>query len=453
MPAGSFLATKILEAPTQAERLVLFSRTVNAGITAELMVDSQDERVWASLAQYVGMYGQTPSVEVLEHDTEIDLPIPPDDPIEYWIDEVLNQYLRARVIRAGNEMVEIAARGDVREAINCMREVYSESIQRVSRGQSIYWLDDVPRQLEEHREKQLGLAEIGILTGLPYVDAITLGIQAGDSWAIVGRPEVGKSYILSRYLLGMFGNNIRVTVYSMEMPKEQWARRATALASHISATLLRAGRLSMYAVERIQQYQQAEQVRSENYKIIEGRLNMTTSDVLLEIQQARPQLVAVDGAYLLHSAKRQRFGSRWERAMAVMEELRQISLQTGVPIIGTYQFGRGGERKGLEGIAGSDAIGQLNSIVQAIYNEVDPQLPRDHQHTDVGVIPLVTFKILEFIKGREGEKGKVRLRYDMRRTSIEQDRVLRGAADPIDVFLDGGDFVDDGFDTNLDEIF
>jgi hypothetical protein len=35
------------------------------------------------------------------------------------------------------------------------------------------------------------------------------------------------------------------------------------------------------------------------------------------------------------------------------------------------------------------------------------------------------YKIVELIKGREGEKGKIRVVYDMFRMKIEQDSILR----------------------------
>ncbi len=41
----------------------------------------------------------------------------------------------------------------------------------------------------------------------------------------------------------------------------------------------------------------------------------------------------------------------------------------------------------------------------------------------------MAYKILELIKGREGETGKIKLSFDMMRTRIEQDSVLMGDSD------------------------
>lgn len=451
MAAGSFLVRKLLEGES-TEQVRNLNLVVDRGIDSDVFIEEIEQRAFAFMRDYFGRYARLPSLEIIEFEVGIELPALPDDSVEYWIDQVLNQHMQATLLRQGQQIVEAARANDISTAINCMREGYTEVSLRQIADRACQWTDQIPSQIEEHRLRQLGMDDPGVYVGMSYVDSVTMGIQPGDNWALVGRPEVGKSYILKRMLLGAHSAGSRVSVFSMEMPKEQWARRTTALATNISATLLRAGRVSFFAIERLQELlrELQSQGRTANYKIIEGRLNMTPADVLHEIQTTHPNVVGVDGAYLMMpSDRKQKFGSRWERGMAVCEEFKKISLQTGIPIVATYQFGRGGEKKGLEGIGMTDAIGQLASVVFSICNETDNQGPRGE--VDLSVIPLVTYKILEIIKGREGEKGKLRLRYDMRRTSIEEDTVLRRIANPIEAFLSGQ--VSQTVEESLDDIF
>jgi hypothetical protein len=438
---------------TQEQKRAAFMQTLDAGIDDSTPVEEDERRLFSVVRNYFLEYGRVPSLEVVLFESNMDLPEAPEDPLEYWIDETLNQKIGSILLRAAGDATDSVRAQDIPSAITCIGEAYSEVTSFTSRAQAVHWIPHIPEEREAHRQRQLGMIDPGITTGISYLDAVTLGAQPGDNWALVGRPEVGKSFFLSRFLLHPFLQGLRVLVYSMEMPKDQWCRRNTCLATNLSTTLLRAGRLSFLGVNKIQEFydQMTSAGWAENYRVVEGRLEMSTSDVLMEMLRYRPHIVGIDGAYLLKSFDRkQRHAARWERAMTVMEDVRKIAMQTGTPMIATYQFGRGGEKKGLEGIAGTDAIGQLNSIVLGIYNEIDST-----PNSDDSVIPLVQYKVLEFIKGREGEKGKVRMIYDMRRTRIELDRILKRVGGTAENFF-GEAYVDsDGGSggESLDEIF
>jgi replicative DNA helicase len=422
--AARFLLRKVLEG-TEEQQISNMQAVLDAGIVEIRIVEAEERRVFAFVLSYFQQYGRLPSVQILQYETNFVLPEIPDDGLRYWIDETQRQYRQALLVRSGLQIAEHARAANLENAVNCLREAYTEVSLDDLQSRSLYWLDDIPRQIEEHRARQLGEVDIGINLGFDYLDRVMLGVQPADNLAIAGEKGIGKSFLAARMSLGSFLNNAVVLVFSMEMSRYLWARRMTALALNMSATNIKAGRLSLFEVNRLRELPNNLAERATDYRIIEGRLDLSASDVLSEIQLHRPSIVFIDGAYLLKPRdSKQRFGARWERGAAVCEDLRMISIQTGVPIVGVYQFSRGGVKKGIEGISVTDAIGQLSSVVLGFHEETNQA-----GTVDTGIIPLVSYRILEILKGREGEKGAIRLKYDMHHCSIEEDRVLRRVGD------------------------
>ena len=202
---------------------------------------------------------------------------------------------------------------------------------------------------------------------------------------------------------------------SMEMPNMQLGRRTIAMGSEVNATSLRLGRLSRFGMDQVRDFIRSwGPEQNERLKFIEGRINYSVNDVKAKIKEFKPDAVFVDGAYMLRAGQ---FGrARWEMNMEVMEALKQFAMSENIAIISTFQFDQKQKMKNLSTIMGGQAIGQLASIVIGIENE-------DAQSSFDGV----QFKELTLYKGREGETGKIRLRYDMNRTRIVQDSIIQGA--------------------------
>ena len=152
--------------------------------------------------------------------------------------------------------------------------------------------------------------------------------------------------------------------------------------------------------------------------MVQGSLSDTVEGIGMKIRQEKPDVVYVDGAYLLQSKKN--FPARWERIAHVAEHLKKLATDFNIPIFASYQFNRKGAGD-MANIGGSDSVGQLASIVLSLTSEDKDgsQQPWSKR----------SFKHLNLIKGREGEEGKIRVLFDMRRMIIQQDSILEGVSD------------------------
>ena len=207
-------------------------------------------------------------------------------------------------------------------------------------------------------------------------------------------------------------------VATFEMKPFQCVRRLVALETGVSATMIRLGRLSHWGRERVAEGVDMITGWDERpFFIMEGGLRTTVEDLGLRVQELRPNALYVDGAYLLRT--RSKVGAKWERIAETAEVLKMIAGEFNIPVIETYQFNRRGPGS-MGNIGGSDAVGQLASIVIAL---------DDEQQGGHSMWAARQFKVMKLLKGREGERGTIRVLYDMEKMVIAQHEVLSGYED------------------------
>lgn len=254
-----------------------------------------------------------------------------------------------------------------------------------------------------------------IMFGIAALDALTGGAQRGEIWALAGTSGSGKSFMMNRFCLGAVTLGRKALMLSMDMSNAQVGTRMLSLAAQVSATHMRLGRLSHFAVQQVHEKMAEWEAQGKNDRLIllEGRINMSVEDVLAAIREHKPDIVFIDGAYML-KIKGRSPGSRWELIMEVLEQLKRIAIHEAIPIVCSFQFDQKvrGDKK-IWNIMGGPAISQIASVVLGLSSEdtVDDGLPR---------FDGISHKLVEIMKGRSGEAGIVRMRYDMNLTRIEQ---------------------------------
>lgn len=409
-----FLHSLITDDESRAEDRVAMS--VRSGIAEDSFQDEGNALVWRFVSNYFDRYHRLPSIDIVELECEFSFPeYAPDEPFEYWLDQLMlfNQhcFIQEGIDRIYRELNN----GRTLRAADFVKSMH-DGLMRFDPRSNISRIDErAGEAIRRHDEIQQGLRLSGVPVGFEYIDRVTGGAQEGDKWSYVGRPGVGKTFLALQAVRGAASMGEKVLLVSMEMSGMQMARRHLSMGAGIDAKLFRLGRLSYFARNMVSRYYDETVLgQGDLIQIVEGRLNLNVRDIVVSIRTFKPKLVVVDGAYMV-SPMEKRGNSTWERVLNVANELKKVAQDEAVPVIGTYQFNRDGARsQKLENIAGSDAIGQVSSVVLSIADEA---------FSCDSYVPIV-YKIVELLKGREGEKGKIRIRCDMRRSSVEQESVL-----------------------------
>jgi len=245
-----------------------------------------------------------------------------------------------------------------------------------------------------------GLAE-GIKFGWPTVDKSSAGMQPGDFISFIGRPGEGKTYMLLYLMLHAWRQGKVPMFVSMEMNPQLIIQRLAALDTHTSAKQIKLGNLS----SKMKNPMMATLIENKKMPpmwVLDGGLSATVDDILMHALEKNPDVIFIDGAYLLRVKGT---SNRWERLSDNAERIkRDVCEGLKLPVVCSYQFNRDAIKKkksfdevGLENIAGADVIGQVSSLVFGMFDEES--------------VETMERRRINILKGRYGERGSFKVNW------------------------------------------
>lgn len=183
------------------------------------------------------------------------------------------------------------------------------------------------------------------ISGARSVTSITGGITPGSLWYVAARLGVGKSWRLADMALNAAQSGVRVSYYSLEMPRKQIKQRLHGLIASRGMTVDEwaaqfAGTVDIYDPH------------------VTGPMTADT----IAANHSPGGLAIVDYIGLMRSSTGARAVDDWRQAAAISNQLKEVALEGGIPIISAAQVNREGARvtsgPKAEHLAQSDALGQ-----------------------------------------------------------------------------------------------
>jgi len=219
------------------------------------------------------------------------------------------------------------------------------------------------------------------ITGLPWpwleLNEATQGIHDGEFIVVYGRPKNMKTwlclYIVT--LINMF-TKARVLIYSLEMHPKQMMRRIAAIRAVVNYKSLIQGTLQPHDKDRffgnLKALQDAAQVQaaglsgeipsSSELLVMAGQGDGGISFLHSKIREFRPDIILVDGMYLMKDDRQQKRSADWKAVAHISQDLKRTATEFNIPVIATAQANRKADKNmknaNLDEIAYSDAIGQ-----------------------------------------------------------------------------------------------
>lgn len=212
----------------------------------------------------------------------------------------------------------------------------------------------------------------------PLLQSATMGLQEDDYVVIYGRPKSYKSWMLAYITMDLFMQDKRLIIYTKEMTAENIFKRIVACLAQIpyqefrTAKLMESHEIALYqAHQLVSKLQAREQIIALSGKDApEG--GDTVPWLKSKIKTYQPHVCIVDGMYLMSDVKRNK--DKHAKVASISNDLRQIPLETRVPIIATLQANRAAAKHNeanFDEMAFSDAIGQDATLVARVINEKD----------------------------------------------------------------------------------
>lgn len=305
----------------------------------------EGKKAYEYVVEYLQKYGQLPSPEFVEGKTGvffdgIELP-PVVDPVLALIEEVNNRHLHMKIQAGLKEVIEKQEGRKPLEAYSALEkllvELRSEQV-GTANVESIWKLGPEIKSFYERIES----GERGIQTMWPTINDATLGFWPEDLILFVARVGIGKTWTavhLAHYAWATpkpkTGDPCRVLFITTEVSRMRIGMRFLAARKKLPYGDFTHGRLTSF--KKYDLYQEIDALyNQEGLYIIGGDFDFQVDSVAAAIETAKPDLVVLDGVYLLRVAG----ATRTERMANAFDEVKRMAKRKRVPIIITTQFNR-----------------------------------------------------------------------------------------------------------------
>lgn len=404
---------------SMVDNSVSFSVLAEHGITAEFFKPGDETTAYQFMSQYAQDIGGVPTLSTvtrhLRNSSCLDME---SEPVDFWIPRVVDRF-RSDLME--KEIAEIKLKLDTNrldEAVSGLGALYL-GLRELTGSSVMDCITLMQKALEHHNKIQRHEISPGIPYGIPYIDEVSGGMAGGDLIVIVGETGVGKTALSLCFARNAYAQQNSVLFLSTEVGLLSLGRRLLALDFKENSNDLRLGRLSSFKSAYLASILEMKATSSpENFfDFVPGGVYASIGDIMMLAKEKRPGLLVIDGAYLLRlSTSKWKITARWDALTNIIHELKNFSLLENIPVLTTFQFNKK-DSGSLEGISGTAEIRRTASVVLSL----------EFERKEDALIPTeARYRILKFLKGREGEGGSVRLLLDFIETEILQDRVISG---------------------------
>ncbi len=373
--------------------------------------DPSGLELYEFVGAFIAEHGKVPHPDTVAKEAGIILPPVKEEPSYYrgkLDDAHITRGLKIAVDEANFHLKGKGA--DPRKALETIASATSHLYMQDNAEHFLDLREATPGILATYKAKYAAEEhEYGIELGWETVDKSSGGIVGGDLVSVIGRPGMGKTFQLLYSANHVWRVQKKVPLFvSMEMAFQPLFERQAAMTAGIPYDQVKTGGLATMPKDHFGAFTKGLKKIEEAevpFYFVDGNLTSTVLDVVLLCRQLKPDVVFIDGAYLLKHPN-SRLG-RYERVAENCDMLkRDLATICDVPVVASWQFSKEaakkkakkGEKIGLEDIGYSDAIPQHSTIVLGLFEDES--------------VETINRRRVDIMKGRSGEIGMFYMNWD-----------------------------------------
>ena len=268
------------------------------GVADAWFLDDENRRVWSFVRRHYTEYSEVPTVTTVKDHYPNYKVLDVEDSIDYLLDTMVD-FRRRLLTRQGLETaVEQLQNNDHNAALIAMEQ----AIARVNEQGIIGTHEiDLTKNTEERYKEYLAIQNaefLGIPTGFKDIDDATAGLQGGQLITIIAPPKTGKSQVALQMAINVHKLGKVPMFQSFEMNNHEQQQRHDSMRAHIDHGRLRRGKLSDKENDRyIDMLNTME--KEHPFHLVDAVNGITVSALAAKIEQLKPDVVFVDGVYLM----------------------------------------------------------------------------------------------------------------------------------------------------------
>lgn len=406
---------------------VIQEKDINVPVRAGLKPDhltGEWSDIWQWVIEYNRTHGTTPSERVfMQQYGGITLYDAKDEPFSQLLDEIFDGYKKRCLFDTLTPGIAALNDNDVSKAL----EILSSGIQKASvessRLRDVDIIQNWENRLARYEEMRATPNALrGIPTGFYGLDRITNGLRPQQFIVFAGEPKRGKSLfaLIIANSAHIYGK--RPLFVSFEMSIEEQEARYDALISKVPYGRILAGDLTVSDMKKIT-LALSRRKHMQPFVFSEDTASLTTVTALGgKIQEYQPDLLVVDGVYLMDDEEGEPKGSP-QALTNITRALKRLAQRFDIPVVATTQVLSWKLNNKKTRAVTADAIGYTSSFAQdadlILGVERNPDI--DNQ------------AIIRVVLARSSPTGEVHIKWDW--TTMEFEEIF-----------DGGESIDPSFD-------
>lgn len=283
---------------------------------------------------YFQTYGSLPPLDLLETKTGTKVPIDAQlADVEFYLKDLHDHRLQLLTKGVLADVSKLLTSWKPREAFELLeakvREIRADGVV----GSQIAELHKLGKIVWD-RYLQIKEGKRGILLPWDHINDVTLGLWPNDLVLFIARVGIGKSWVAAQIALAAWEANKKVLFATTEMEQDRIAQRIFALKGSVNYSEFTSGKMGEFAEQNF--LTMLSGLKQHGFHIVGGDFDFELGNFESAIDQCEPDIVILDGAYLLKVPG----ANRVEQAANAFNELKRLNSRIKKPIVTTMQFNR-----------------------------------------------------------------------------------------------------------------
>lgn len=398
---------------SKAIQLRDISYLLERGVEDSWFWTEENKTIWAFLHDHWNKYSEVPTAVTVKDNFPNYRLLDVKDSVNYLMDQLVEYNNRQKVIdtlESANNAIKLD--GDHNEAVAIVSTGIANLIQVGSfKTHDINLVEDPMNRFDSYQNiKTRPNGLIGMATGFSTIDLATGGFQPGQLITIVAAPKTGKSVIAMQTAINIHEDGFVPMFQSFEMSNEEQQRRHDSMRAHIAHSRLSRGGLNPDE-EKDYKAMLTRIKGMHRFLLTDSVTSATLSTLSLKVEKWKPDVLFVDGVYLMEDEQASRGEARRgtpQNLTRITQGMKNLAQKYGLCIVQTTQVL---PSKITKGRVTSDAIGWSSSFVQD--SDVVLVLQRQDEEDD-------TSRILRIDKSRNSGPAETELLWDWENGRFEE---------------------------------
>jgi len=353
------------------------------GVNPTFIEDATNRRVFSTLLELTREHAQVPTVAMMRRDFPKYDFIKVAEPLTYLVDQVRRNHALSILEEALSDAVVIF---EDKEDPDAITRILSRTLNTLAAELPNTRDTDLTKTGEQRLERYRSLRDESGLRGIPSgfhsIDRATQGFQPGQLCTVVGPPKAGKSTTMLLAARNAHRMGFLPLLIGFEMTNEEQEERIDAIAAGISLQRLRSAgseRYGLDAEEWKRLTRSIHEIETMRSFILSGDTQSTTTltGVMGKVEKYRPDLLIVDGVYMMQDENGEPPGSP-QALTNITRGFKRMAQNLNIPIIITTQVltWKMDKKRGITGnsIGYSSSFAQDSDVILGVETTDDPNI-------------------------------------------------------------------------------